>query len=95
MEIEKAVQRALESVMQNPTRENIEHHLMMMCVVGIEIQKPIACKPILQVTKTGKIVRKWPSVKAAEIAMGLHQGDISKVVNGRRNSCRGFIWKAA
>lgn len=49
-------------------------------------------KPVLQLTKTGELVREWPSTMEAG-RNGFHQCEISLCCNGKRKSHKGYIWK--
>jgi group I intron endonuclease len=51
------------------------------------------CKPIIQYTKEGELIREWGS--AAEAAGGLNkdQPNIQKVCSGKKKTAYGFIWK--
>lgn len=48
--------------------------------------------PVLQLTKTGEVVREWPSMSECE-RNGFLQGNIWKCCNGERHTHRGFMWK--
>lgn len=50
-------------------------------------------KPILQFSKTGKLIRKWTSVREVERELGFNEGNISSCCNGKYNSSYGFIWR--
>ena len=71
--------------------------------VGIDIghracldeMKILRCKPIIQLTKEGKVVRQWESIRAAERALGISDGNITGCINKnpRRHTAGGFKWK--
>ena len=49
-------------------------------------------KPVLQLTKTGELVREWPSTKEAG-RNGYSQWNICSCCSGKLKSYKGFIWK--
>ena len=50
-------------------------------------------KPILQYTKSGKLVREWKSIMDVQRNLGYSNGSISSCCTGRRKSANGFIWR--
>ena len=50
-------------------------------------------KPIYQMNKQGSIVKEWRSATYAAKCLGLSQGNIQTVINGKRKTCGGFMWK--
>lgn len=48
---------------------------------------------ILQLTKSGEIIKEWVSAHAAAKELKLSQGNIWSAVNGNRKICGGFCWK--
>lgn len=50
-------------------------------------------KRVQQVSKDGKVVAEYPSMKAASRATGIRDGNISKCCNGLSKSAGGFIWR--
>lgn len=51
------------------------------------------CKPVLQLSKNGVLIKEWPSQNAATKALNIKQGMISAVCNGGRKTCGGYKWK--
>lgn len=49
-------------------------------------------KPILQLTKTGELVREWPSIHEAG-RNGFEISNICYCCKGNRNHHKGYIWK--
>lgn len=50
-------------------------------------------KPVLQLTKSGELVREWKSTRDAERNLGFNHGNISSCCTGKCKSAYGFIWK--
>lgn len=50
-------------------------------------------KAVAQFDKQGNFIQEWNSQAEAARQLNIKQGDISKCVNGKRDSCGGFIWK--
>ena len=50
-------------------------------------------KPILQYTKSGKLVREWKSTRDVERNLGYFHNSISNCCNGKLKSAYNFIWK--
>jgi hypothetical protein len=51
--------------------------------------------PVTQYSMDGEFLATYKSMNIAARATGAHQGNISKVCNGDRNSAGGFIWEYA
>ena len=51
--------------------------------------------PILQFTKSGEIIKEWPSVREAGRKLGIHQQNICHCLKGRYKSAGGYIWRYA
>lgn len=49
-------------------------------------------KPVIQLTKTGELVREWPSTIEAG-RNGFKQGAVSLCCRGKLNYHKGFIWR--
>lgn len=49
-------------------------------------------KPVIQLTKTGELVREWPSTMEVS-RNGFNQGHIASCCRGEIKSHKGFIWK--
>lgn len=49
-------------------------------------------KTVLQISKTGEIIREWPSTAEAG-RNGFKQGAVVSCCSGKRKSHHGFIWK--
>lgn len=49
-------------------------------------------KKILQLTKTGELVREWPSTMEAG-RNGYNKGNIYLCCIGKRQYCKGYIWR--
>jgi hypothetical protein len=52
-------------------------------------------KPVLQLDKSGNVVKQFPSTQEAARQTGIPSGSICKVCNGNRKTAGGFIWKYA
>ena len=50
-------------------------------------------KPVGQYTRSGELVKLWPSTIEAERQAGFDCGQISRVANGKRKTHKGFVWK--
>ena len=50
-------------------------------------------KSVAQYTKDGKLIKVWSSTNEAGRKLGFNQSNISKVAQGTRKSCGGFVWK--
>lgn len=49
-------------------------------------------KPVLQLTKTGELVKVWPSTNEAG-RNGFDQGTVAKCCRGEKKQYKGYIWK--
>ena len=47
---------------------------------------------ILQLSKNGDFIKEWSSSHEAASILGLNQGNINSVVNGKRKTCGNFKW---
>ena len=53
-------------------------------------------KPVVQIdAKTGKVLTKWKSVNEIRRVLEYEPRHIIAVLRGRRNICKGFIWRYA
>ena len=112
MDKSKAAQKLTEEIMQefrlpNLCRNAINIRIHMAIGVGIDIghracldeQKILKCKPVIQLSKEGKVVKTWESITAAEKALGISSGNITGVLNPNikkrpiRHTAGGFKWK--
>ena len=50
-------------------------------------------KKVLQFSKTGELIREWPSIQEIERNTGYGHGTISRCCNGKQKSAYGFLWK--
>ena len=52
-------------------------------------------RPVQQFSKDGIFIREFASIREAETFLGIKEGKskISEVCNGKRKTCRGFIWR--
>lgn len=50
-------------------------------------------KPVDQYSKSGKLIRTFAGQREAQRITGIHQGSITQVCSGKRNTAGGFIWK--
>ena len=50
-------------------------------------------KPILQYTKSGKLVREWKSMMDVQRTLGYFRNSISNCCNGKCKSAYDYIWK--
>ena len=51
------------------------------------------CKPVLQFTKEGELVKEWDSAKEAVLKAGFNKDCISQCCAGKIKSHRGYIFK--
>ena len=49
--------------------------------------------PILQFSKDGKFIKKWPSGREAERQLGIWHSIIGACCKGKRKQAGGFIWR--
>lgn len=42
---------------------------------------------------SGKLLKTWNSISEASIYYNLHKGSIGRCCKGKRNTCKGFIWR--
>jgi hypothetical protein len=50
-------------------------------------------KAILQCDLEGNVIKEWVSISEAARQLGLSVGNISSVLQCKRNQCGGYIWK--
>lgn len=50
-------------------------------------------KAVKQISKEGKLIRVWQSIKEASETLGIQAPDISSASNGTRKSAGGYIWQ--
>jgi hypothetical protein len=50
-------------------------------------------KPVLQISKDGKIIKQWNGAIEAYKKLGISDGNIWSVITGKRNSAGGYVWK--
>lgn len=71
---------------------NILHNSNIIIKPSQEIVKEQSSKQIGQYDKQGNLLNIYPSIKAAERAMGNTQRHIVDCVNGKRQTAYGFMW---
>ena len=49
--------------------------------------------PILQFTKSGELVKEWPSLREADRQLGIPHQNICNCLKGRYKSAGGFVWR--
>ncbi|MCK9429212.1 MAG: NUMOD1 domain-containing DNA-binding protein [Candidatus Omnitrophica bacterium] len=49
--------------------------------------------PILQFDLNNNFIQEWESIAEANRQLGIHQGNICKILKGKWKTCGGFIWK--
>ena len=49
--------------------------------------------PILQFTKSGELVKEWPSLHEADRKLGIARSSIGKCLKRRLKSAGGFVWR--
>ena len=49
--------------------------------------------PILQFTKSGELVKEWPSLHEADRQLGIARSSICHCLKGRYKSAGGFVWR--
>lgn len=82
----------------NNTAENIEwcEFAEKLCmVVKKEEKSKEKVRAVLQYDKEGELVRRYASVSEASRLTDISRSKISEVINGRRNSAGGYIWRYA
>jgi hypothetical protein len=52
-------------------------------------------KPVLQLSRDGKLIKKWKSAREAARSLRLEYKNISACCYGKRNVCGEFVWKFA
>lgn len=50
-------------------------------------------KAVRQISKDGKLIKVWRSIKEASEKLGIQAPDISKARSGHRKSAGGYIWQ--
>jgi hypothetical protein len=50
-------------------------------------------KEVLQYSKSGCFIKKWPSLKEIERKIGLNHTSIGDCCRGKQKSSHGFVWK--
>lgn len=60
--------------------------------IGESIRKALS-KPVVQYSKDGELIQIWSSINEAGRQLGISHGNISLVVQGKRKTCGGFVWK--
>ena len=100
-ETKEKISNSLKEYYQNPNHKNYwegKHHSeevkekIRMSKLGKENQKKWI--PIQQITKEGKIIKEYPSIKQAAIELNLKNGsNISACCKGKIKTAYGFIWK--
>lgn len=48
---------------------------------------------VIQFTKSGEIVKEWPSIHEVERALGFSSSNISACCNGKYKSAYGYVWR--
>ena len=51
--------------------------------------------PILQITKSGELVKEWQSISEAYRQLGIFKQSICACLKGRNKSAGGFVWRYA
>ena len=74
----------LEWVTRN---ENMQHAFEN----GLSNVKPNM--PVLQLTKSGTLIAKYVSISEACRQLKMHKSNISNVLNGKRKTAGGYLWK--
>lgn len=80
---EVKIDNRAENLMWVDHKENINY--------GSRTQK--CSKPVLQFSKSGELIKEWPSASEVEKVLGFFQGGISNCCLGERKSYKGFVWK--
>ncbi len=60
------------------------------------IRKKVAegqCKAVQRISASGKVIKNYPSIKAASIELNIAAPNITGVLKGRINSARGTYWQ--
>ena len=50
-------------------------------------------RPVLQLTKTGELVREWKTGAEAAREMHLDKSNLNACCKGKKKSCGGYVWK--
>ena len=110
MDKNKAAEKLTEEILQefylpNICRKAINTKMHIAIGVGIDIgyracldeQNVTKCKPVIQLSKEGKVVKCWESIRTAERALGISTGNITGVLNHHygRHTAGGFKWRYA
>ncbi len=59
----------------------------------LSVGKRTAHVAVNQYTKEGVLIKSFMSQHEAERVAGVHNGNISECLSGKRNSAGGFIWR--
>jgi hypothetical protein len=51
------------------------------------------CKPIIQYSIDGVLIKEWESSKKASSELGLSSGNLCCTLKGIQNSCGGYLWR--
>lgn len=84
-ETKKAISDALKGIPKSEAHKK---------AIG-EAHKCVNAKKILQFTKSGEFIRKWPSLKEASRQLGIAQSNICSCCNGKRKYAGGYVWRYA
>ena len=58
-----------------------------------EALKGVNAKKILQFTKSGELIREWPSATEAYRQLGIAKSNICSCCNGKCKSAGGYVWE--
>lgn len=50
-------------------------------------------KTVVQYSKAGELIEVYPSINEVERQLGFAHSNIIKVIQGKRKTCGGFVWK--
>ena len=50
-------------------------------------------RPVEQLSLDGEVIRQYPSLSEASRAVGQHESNICRAINGARQTCAGFRWR--
>lgn len=59
------------------------------------INHPKKSKSIAQCTKDGELISVFPSISEATRKTGISKSNICACCQGKRNTCKGFVWRYA
>ena len=82
----KAISDAQRGITRGPMSEAHKKALS-------EAHKGVNVKKVMQFTKSRELIKEWPSLREAELELGIASSNICYCCNGMRKSAGGYIWQ--